>query len=174
MTDRRMRIVPVLRAPGTGHSGDLSAVMMGRAPRSASGLRRHLMACVLTIGALLTVTGTRAPAHGDPGGSSSAAGDGSFLAALDAADIDYDDPGKVIRAGQMMCTLVDHGKTGKALISILQKHNDSLTTERALQFMAISFQFYCPQNFAAGMTGPTPQEKKQERQEEEELTNPPI
>lgn len=96
-----------------------------------------------------------APAQGDPGAGSPAA-DESFLAALSAANMTYSDAGKAIKAGQTMCELVDNGKSGKQIISTLQKHNESLTTEHAVQFMAIAFQAYCPGSLEIGMNGPPP------------------
>ena len=115
-----------------------------------------VLTCALTIAGALTVTVAAAPAHSDPDDSSSAAVDQSFLAALKAADIEYSDPGKAVKAGQTMCALVDSGKSGKTLIATLQKHNESLTTERAGQFVSIALQTYCPQNFRVGMNGPAP------------------
>lgn len=108
--------------------------------------RRRLMKCVLatvSIPAIVVATGS---AHGDPEGGSSADVDASFLAALRAAGITYSDPGKAIKAGQTMCDFADQGKSGKPLIAILQKHNESLTTERAQQFIAIALRAYCPRN----------------------------
>lgn len=107
------------------------------------GFRQRLMKCALaTVGlsAIIVATGL---AHADPLGGLDDA-DSSFLTALNAAGITYSDPGKAITAGQTMCDFVDQGKSGKQLVATLQKHNESLTTERAQQFMAIALRAYCP------------------------------
>ena len=130
---------------------------------SRRGFSRRLAKCVLTLVSLPLAIVAAGPAHGDPdGGLSVVDVDTTFLAALNTAGITYSDPGKSITAGQTMCDFVDQGKSGKTLVATLQKHNESLTTERARQFIAIALQAYCPQNLANGMKGLPPKEGKQE------------
>ncbi|MEB3070431.1 DUF732 domain-containing protein [[Mycobacterium] vasticus] len=114
---------------------------------------RILMKYVLTLLVLPGIVVAAGPAHGDPDGGSSADPDAAFLAALNAAGITYSDPGKSITAGQTMCDFADQGKSGKALVATLQKHNEELTSERARLFIAIALHEYCPQHLANTMQG---------------------
>lgn len=153
--------------------GMVSKLESTRAAYCSSGFSRRLVKCVLTFVSLPVVIVAAGPAHGDSEGDSSAAVDTSFVAALNAAGITYTNAGKAITAGQTVCDLVDQGKAGKELVATLQKHNESLTTERARRFMAIALHTYCPQNLARGMKNASPQEEKREQQEEEELASWP-
>ena len=127
---------------------------------------RHVM---LAFGLLATSVVLGAwPTHAEPDQPSPAADDMSFLAALNAAGFGYSEAGKAISAGHMMCEYVDQDKRGKSLVAVLQKHNEDLTRERALEFMAIALQTYCPENLEKGMTEPPPKEEEREEEHEKE------
>jgi hypothetical protein len=126
-------------------SRQVSKLESGQVLCCGHGFRRRLMKCVITIIGLPVIIVATGLAHGDPEGGASADVNMSFLAALNAAGITYSDPGKAITAGQTMCDFVDQGKSGKQLVATLQKHNESLTTERARQFIAIALRAYCPE-----------------------------
>ncbi|MBS9536253.1 DUF732 domain-containing protein [Mycobacterium sp. M1] len=121
--------------------------------RCGRGFIRNLGKRMLTLFILPISIVAVGPAHGNPDDGRSADVDASFLTALNEAGITYSDPGKSITAGRTMCDYVDQGKSGKALVATLQKHNEELTTERARLFIAIALHAYCPQNLANGMKG---------------------
>ncbi|MEB3062083.1 DUF732 domain-containing protein [[Mycobacterium] zoologicum] len=114
---------------------------------------RILLNCVLALLFVPGVIGAVAPANGSPDDDPSTAVDAAFLAALHAAGITYSDAGKSITAGQTMCDYADQGKSEKALVATLQKHNEELTSERARLFIAIALHAYCPQHLADTMQG---------------------
>lgn len=142
----------------TAWRGTVSKLESWRALCCGRDFSRRVVTCALTLVGLPVVIVAAGPAHGDSADGRSATADTSFLAALDAAGITYTDGDKVIKAGQTMCDYVDMGRTGKALVAVLQQHNDSLTTERAKQFMAIALQVYCPDKLVQGMEDPPPEE----------------
>lgn len=121
--------------------------------RCGRGFSRSVVKRMLALFILPAGIVAAGPAYGNPDDGRSADVDAAFLAALNEVGITYSDPGKSITAGRTMCDYVDQGKSGKALVATLQKHNEELTTERARLFIAIALHSYCPQNLANGMKG---------------------
>jgi Protein of unknown function (DUF732) len=105
------------------------------------------MRLLLTLLGIFTVISSAAPAYGDapppPNGD-----DPGFLAALDQAHITYPSPDKAIASGKAVCTCLNHGESGLALVHDVKTHNPGFDMESASDFALISAKFYCPRQLA--------------------------
>jgi hypothetical protein len=92
---------------------------------------------VVAVGA--AVVGLAAPAHADQNT------DSQFLAALNQAGINYQNPAQAVLAGQGVCMAIEHGSTPKQVIRAMKKGNVGFTADHAARFTTIAMTTYCPQ-----------------------------
>jgi len=91
--------------------------------------------------------GMAVPAHAD-------GVDDQFLATLQAADLTYSDPGRVITAGKAVCTMAGRGTPLADIVKDVQKLNPQLQSDNAARFTAIAANIYCPDALNAGPAPP--------------------
>jgi hypothetical protein len=74
--------------------------------------------------------------------------DPGFLAALHQAGITYASPDKAIASGKAVCTCLNNGESGLALVHDVKTRNPGFDMESASDFALISAKFYCPRQLA--------------------------
>jgi hypothetical protein len=92
---------------------------------------------------LVAVFGVAEPAQADPGTSGP---DASFLAALTAAGITYQDPSAAVAVAKQACELMDQGNPQAGVIKSVSSSNPGFTADGAAQFTMIAASAYCPQH----------------------------
>jgi len=88
-----------------------------------------------------------APAHAGPPPIPNG-DDAGFLAALRQAGISYASPGAAVSAGRAVCSCLNNGESGLALIHDVKTHNPGFSMDSASNFAMIAAKFYCPQQLA--------------------------
>lgn len=101
------------------------------------------MRLVLAVASLAVVIGTAAPADADIDAT-----DQAFLVALQKAGLTYQDPGRAIAVGKMVCDLVDVGMPGSDIVKDLQDYNPGFAGDGAAKFTAIAAEAYCPKSLS--------------------------
>lgn len=91
---------------------------------------------------LFALIGVAPPAYGEPGAGSDDAG---FLATVRDAGITYTSPDRAIAFGKQVCGWIGSGKPGPEVVQNLQNNNPGMTADHATLFVAISANYYCPQ-----------------------------
>ncbi|HEY2501956.1 MAG TPA: DUF732 domain-containing protein [Mycobacterium sp.] len=86
-----------------------------------------------------------APAFGDPGDGFD---DTGFLATVRDAGINYTSSDRAIAFGKAVCGWIGNDKSGPELVQDLQINNPGLTNDHATLFLAISAEYYCPQQLS--------------------------
>jgi len=83
------------------------------------------------------------PAHGGPPPIPNG-DDAGFLAALHQAGISYASPDAAVSAGRAVCSCLNNGESGLALIHDVKTHNPGLSMDSASNFAMVAAKFYCP------------------------------
>jgi hypothetical protein len=114
---------------------------------------------LLALLSVSVVVGLAGSARADPDVSPSpspapTSDEAGFLASLQAAGIHYSQADVAVSAAEVVCRLVGNGMSGAQVLTALQSRNPGLTTEHALQFIAIAVHSYCPQLASASTAGP--------------------
>jgi Protein of unknown function (DUF732) len=99
---------------------------------------------LLALLGVFTMIGLAAPAYGDAPPPPLNGDDPGFLAALRQAGITYASPDKAIASGKAVCTCLNNGESGLALVHDVKTHNPGFDMESASDFALISAKFYCP------------------------------
>ena len=94
------------------------------------------------------VIGLAAPAYGDTPPAPLNGDDAGFLAALHQAGISYASPDRAINSGKAVCTCLNNGESGLALVHDVKTHNPGFDMDSASDFALISAKFYCPRELS--------------------------
>jgi len=101
------------------------------------------MRTLLAVFGFSAAIGLAAPAHAGPPPIPNG-DDSGFLAALHQAGIGYASPGGAVSAGRAVCSCLNNGESGLALIHDVESHNPGFSMDSASHFATIAAKFYCP------------------------------
>jgi hypothetical protein len=98
------------------------------------------MRFLLMLAGLAAMIGLAVPAHAD-------STDDQFIAAIGAAGINFDDPGKAVAAGKSVCTMATTSSMRMVnVVEAIHNSNPGLAWQKAADFTRIADDAYCPDN----------------------------
>lgn len=111
----------------------------------------EVMRMLVALASCAALIGVAAPVHADPADTTSGS-DASFLGALKAAGITYQNANAAVEVGKRACALMDQGSSQVEVIKNVSTSNPGFTMDGAGQFTMIAASVYCPQHLGQTVT----------------------